>query len=172
MPSNAVIDKVQSLLKRYKKLDLSKVDESEWIESFPYAYALKMSDVAAIREGKTLSVSVIEPQDYDVVTVIDQASETIEDRLFYKNERNKGSVACTGTGADWWIKVTSKFATWLGKLVKDLERKEKTKKMMSKQKTKKKMSKQRPQLGDRRVTDNNVQQIFSIVTTHRWLNVK
>jgi hypothetical protein len=146
--------KVQKLLTRYNKLVDVLVDRDDFnLEHIPDAYALKMSDISSLQKGSGKSILVIEPQTYEDVSTLDRNYDMLE--YFYEYK----SVACMGTGADRWIKVTSKFHKWLKKRVVKLEEIVETKKNVMKEK---------PVIGTTRYNDKGVLQIYSVVT--RWVN--
>jgi hypothetical protein len=147
-------EKVQKVLTRYNELVGILVDGDDFeLENIPDTYALKMSDISSLQKGSGKSILVIEPQTYEDVSTLDRNYDMLE--YFYEHK----SAACMGTGADRWIKVTSKFHKWLKKRVIKLEEIVKTKKNVKKVK---------PVVGTTRYNDKGVLQIYSVVT--RWVN--
>jgi hypothetical protein len=80
----------------------------------PHSYALKISNVNNI-----ISEKVIEPSDYDYISVLNKCSEALIDNHFNVIEKN---VVTTGNNANIWILVTPKMLLWLEKLIVKMEK--------------------------------------------------
>lgn len=151
--------KLQKLLKKYKRLTSRLEDDDDsylQLQNVPDKYALRMKDVIALQEGKESSIRVIEPQTYTVIFNLHRNSSELEH--FY----NHKGVACTGGGADRWVKVSREFYKWLKTRLDIVKEHLKTKK--------KKVKEVKPAVGTIRRNDKGVRQIYSTVT--RWVNAE
>jgi hypothetical protein len=95
------------------------IPDAFYISSIPHSYALKISNVNKINSEKVIEYIVIEPSDYDYISVLNKCSEALIDNHFNVIEKN---VVTTGSNANIWILVTPKMLLWLEKLIVKMEK--------------------------------------------------
>jgi hypothetical protein len=125
--------RVSKLLKKYHTVFDVLCDYEDFILDLPHTestnrqfyltstkkHALKLTDIKKIKKDPKHEVLVIQPQEYNRVSILNNKDTDIIDDIFYsKTDR----LAKTGSGAEMWIKVTNNFADWLEKLIPKIEK--------------------------------------------------
>jgi hypothetical protein len=94
------------------------IPEKFCISSISDSYALKITDVKKIISGKVREFIVIEPSDYDCISVLNKCSEVIINDQFKITDKG---IATTYNN-NKWILVTPKMLLWLEKLIVKIEK--------------------------------------------------
>jgi hypothetical protein len=128
-PDSSVI----SLLKKIEKLENLLPENIKSIDrDVPNKYLLKLSDVRSIEKGKVKSIKVVVPYDYTSCETFTKPflqqnymDDTWDSEYRYVHfqgyEDGERGVAVTGSGSDYYIKVTPQLTPFLKKHIKYLE---------------------------------------------------
>lgn len=91
-------------------------------KTIPKKYMLKFRDVRDLEKGKKKSLNVIEPQDYDKVSVLDLTDNMMQYRQWVGyNYAKSCDLATSGSGSNPWIVVSPAFRKWFDKKYDKLE---------------------------------------------------
>ena len=114
-------------------LTLQRLDNSfSWLDKIR-SNNLKVKDLELIESGEK-KLYVIEPQTYDVLSLLDSDHWMVKNNYFYENN----NLAVSGSGSDEWIVADNKLLALLKTIMKKYKKKKSTKKKKTKKKTTKK----------------------------------